>query len=123
MSSLLVIKGPNIGVRYELGERARIGRLTDNEVPVADSNVSRVHAEIVKTRMSYAIFDQDSKNGVIVNGAAVREKILLRNDEIQIGSTVFLFNSDLNIRNARFSDNSVYMYPSTDETLGDANRV
>lgn len=122
MSFLLVIKGPNLGVRYELGERTRIGRLGENEIQVADPNVSRVHAEIVKDRLAYTIYDRDSKNGVLINGQEVREKSLLRNDEILIGNTVLVFNSDLNIRNARFSNNSVYLYPSEDETLQDARK-
>ncbi len=120
MSSLLVIKGPNVGVKYELGERTRVGRLSENEIPVADSNVSRVHAEIIRNRSSYTIFDHESRNGVAINGQLAREKRLMPNDEIQVGGTVFLFDSDLNIRNARFSNNSVYLYPSDRETVSDA---
>lgn len=120
MSTLLVIKGPSIGLRYDLGERARIGRAPDNEVLVADANVSRVHAEILRNRMAYTIYDRGSKNGILVNGEPVREKLLLRNDEIVVGNTVFLFNSELNIRNARFSNNSVYLYPAADETVAAA---
>lgn len=122
MSCLLVIKGPNLGVRYDLGERTRIGRLGENEIQVADPNVSRVHAEIVKERMAYTIYDRGSKNGLLVNGEEVTEKVLLRNDEVVIGNTVFLFNSDLNIQNARYSDNSVYIYPSENETLDHVQR-
>src|SRR6187455_1630668 len=114
MSFLLVIKGPNIGVRYDLGDRTRIGRLGENEIQVADPNVSRVHAEIVKDRMSFTVHDRGSKNGILINGEETAEKVLLRNDEIQIGNTVFLYNSELNIRNARFSNNSVYLYPAND---------
>ncbi|MBX7246953.1 MAG: sigma 54-interacting transcriptional regulator [Candidatus Sumerlaeaceae bacterium] len=117
MSSLLVIKGPNLGVRYEIGDRARIGRGEDTDIQVADPNVSRHHAEIVRNRMAYTIIDTGSKNGVQVNGEWTKEKLLLRNDEIQIGNTVFLFNSDLNIRNARFSNNSVYLYPAENATV------
>jgi transcriptional regulator with GAF, ATPase, and Fis domain len=114
MSWLLVVKGPAIGVRYDLGERTRIGRLGENEIQVADPNVSRVHAEIVKDRLAYTIHDRGSKNGILVNGEEVSEKVLLPNDEVQIGHTVFLFNSELQIRNARFSNNSVYLYPGAE---------
>lgn len=117
MSCLLVIKGAQIGVTYPLEERTRIGRLGENEVQVSDPNVSRLHAEIVKNRMAYILYDRGSRNGVMVNGEPVTERVLLRNDEIRIGNTVFLFNSDLNIRNARFSNNSVYIYPAENETL------
>jgi transcriptional regulator with GAF, ATPase, and Fis domain len=77
-----------------------------------------MHAEVVRQRGAYTIIDCGSKNGVLVNGKLSKERVLLRNDEVRIGNTVFLFNSDLNIRNARFSDNSVYMYPAGDETHG-----
>jgi transcriptional regulator with GAF, ATPase, and Fis domain len=110
-ATLLVIRGPNIGVRYQLGEWTRIGRDTANEISLADPNVSRVHAEIVRERFAYVVRDCDSRNGVYVNGVAVREKQLLRNDEIQIGNTVFLFNPELRIENAIFSNSSVVFYP------------
>ncbi|MGI8905440.1 MAG: sigma 54-interacting transcriptional regulator [Candidatus Sumerlaeaceae bacterium] len=120
MSWLMVIRGPSVGVRYELGERTRIGRLGENEIQVADANVSRVHAEIVQDRIAYTIHDRGSKNGILVNGEEVAEKVLLPNDEIQVGHTRFLFSSDLTIRNARFSNNSVYLYPSNQQALNEA---
>ena len=119
MSTLLVIRGPNLGVRYELGETTRIGRGVENEIQVPDPGISRVHAEIVRVRKAFTIHDRDSKNGVLVNGVGVREKLLLRGDEIQVGNTVLLFNSELNIRNARFSNSSVYLYPSDNDTIVD----
>jgi transcriptional regulator with GAF, ATPase, and Fis domain/pSer/pThr/pTyr-binding forkhead associated (FHA) protein len=110
-------------VSYDLGDRTRIGRLGENEIQVPDANVSRTHAEILRERHAYIIYDRGSRNGVIINGKAVSEKILLKNDEIQIGGTTFLFNSDLNIRNARYSNNSVYIYPTQDDTLHDARTM
>jgi DNA-binding NtrC family response regulator len=117
MSTLLVIRGPNLGVRHDLGDLTRIGRGVENEIQVRDPGISRVHAEIVRARKAFTIHDRDSKNGVLVNGVAVREKLLLRGDEIQVGNTVLLFNSELNIRNARFSNSSVYLYPADNDTI------
>lgn len=114
--TLLVIRGANVGVRYELGERTRIGRDSTNEIVLADPNVSRLHAEIVRSRFAYAIRDCDSRNGVFVNGVLVKEKQLLRNDEIRIGTTVFLFNPDLKIENALLSHATVVQYPGEDVT-------
>jgi DNA-binding NtrC family response regulator len=110
-ATLLVIRGPNIGVRYELGEHTRIGRDTTNEISLPDPSVSRLHAEIVRRRFAYIIRDCGSSNGVLVNGLPVQEKELLRNDEIQIGNTVFLFNADLRIESAIYSNSSVVLYP------------
>lgn len=110
-ATLLVIRGPNIGVRYELGERTRIGRDLTNEITLADPGVSRLHAEIIRERFAYIIRDCGSRNGIVVNGVRVEQKQLLRNDEIQIGNTVFLFNSDLRLENALFSQSSAVIYP------------
>jgi DNA-binding NtrC family response regulator len=120
MSTLLVIRGPNLGVRYDLGDTTRIGRGVENEIQVPDPEISRVHAEIVRSRKAFTIHDRESKNGVLVNGVPVRERLLLRNDEIQVGNTVLLFNSELNIRNARFSNSSVYLYPAENDTIVNA---
>ena len=39
MSTLLVIRGPNLGVRYDLGDLTRIGRGVENEVQVPDPGI------------------------------------------------------------------------------------
>lgn len=122
MASLLVIRGPNIGMRYELGERTRIGRAADNEIQVPDAGISRVHAEVEQRRLAFIIHDRESTNGVVVNGTPVREKLLGRGDEIQVGNTLLLFNADIHIRNARFTNNSVYLYSADAQTVALTNR-
>ncbi len=113
MSQLLVIKGPNLGVSYVLGERTRIGRLGENEIQVPDPNVSRTHAEVVQDGEEFVIYDRGSKNGVLINGNEVAEKRLVKNDEVTIGGSTFIFNGDFAIHNSRFTDNSVYIYKGT----------
>ena len=50
----------------------RIGRANDNDVVLADLNVSRHHAELRNTGDGrYAIVDLDSSNGTFLNGARV----------------------------------------------------
>ena len=119
MSNLLVIKGANIGVRYALGAHTSLGRAPENQIQLHDANVSRFHCEIVQVGQSYQIRDKESRNGVLVNGERVQEKALLRNDEIVIGSTVFLFNTDLDLKNTRFSNKRVLFSTSAlaEETL------
>jgi transcriptional regulator with GAF, ATPase, and Fis domain len=113
MSNLLVIKGANIGVRYALGAHTSLGRAPENQIQLHDANVSRFHCEIVQVGQSYQIRDKESRNGVLVNGERVQEKTLLRNDEIAIGSTVFLFNTDLDLKNTRFSNKRVLFSASS----------
>lgn len=114
MAQILVLKGPNIGVTYQLGERTRIGRLGENEIQVADPNVSRMHAEVVQEGSSFFIYDRGSKNGVLVNGKEVSERKLEAGDEIVVGGATFVFNGNLRIENARYSDNSIY-FPDADQ--------
>jgi len=121
MSFLLVIKGPKLGVRYELGERTRIGRLGENEIQVVDPNVSRVHAEVVRSGDRLAIFDRGSRNGLWVNGEEVQEKDLTPGDVIEIGNTVFAFQVPYEIRNARFTDNSVYLFDAGEAAVAESN--
>jgi transcriptional regulator with GAF, ATPase, and Fis domain len=118
MPSLLTIKGYNMGVRYPLEEETTtIGRGPESTIQLLDDNVSRLHAEIRRDRLAYTVADKGSRNGIFVNGKKVEEKLLRRNDEIVIGSTHFLFDSDFELKNALFSNKSVYMSASADETI------
>lgn len=111
MDRLLIIDGPNRGVSYELGQRVRIGRLGENEIQVADPNVSRIHAEIIRTGDDLVLYDRGSKNGVMVNQQLVAEHTLVRGDEIVIGGATFIFNGPVEIQNARYSCTPVLFLP------------
>lgn len=111
MPQLLIVKGPNTGVSYELTDRTRIGRLGENEIQVPDPNVSRIHAEIIREADGLTIYDRGSKNGVIVNGKEVAEKLLVPGDEVAIGCAGFIYDGPVEIRNARFSCTSVFYLP------------
>ena len=117
MSNLLVIRGTHIGVRYELDAETTIGRAPDNDIQIPDPNISRLHCRVLRRGRSYRIEDAGSKNGIFVNGEQVESKTLLRNDEVVIGSTTFLFNTDHDLKNTRFSNKRVYFSSPTDETV------
>ena len=117
MSNLLVIKGANVGMRYELGKNTTIGRSPENHIQILDPNVSRFHCEIIQRGVSFYLRDQSSKNGVLVNGEQAQERTLLRNDEVVIGNTYFLFNTDHDLKNTRFSNKRVYFTSPTDATI------
>jgi hypothetical protein len=120
VGSLLAIRGPHTGVRFNLvNERPNtLGRSTECDVTLLDGQVSRVHAEVRRQGHTWIVKDMESKNGVVVNAALIKgEKILLRNDEIQLGSSLFLFDSDFDLQNATFSDKSVYLSAPNEETL------
>jgi len=118
VSSLLTVKGYNMGVRYRLDKDVTtIGRAPENDIQLLDDNVSRFHAEIRRDRLAFTIFDRNSRNGVFVNGKRVEQKLLRRNDEIVIGTVHLLFDSDLDLKNTLFTNKSVYMSAPADETI------
>lgn len=66
-------------------EKVTLGRLSDNDIPIPDSTVSRYHAEIVKVGDGYVLRDLDSKNGSYVNSERILEAFLKDGDEIELG--------------------------------------
>jgi pSer/pThr/pTyr-binding forkhead associated (FHA) protein len=71
-----------------------IGRDAGSDVVVAQSDVSRKHAEIVPVANGYEVRDR-STNGLLVNGARVdKAQVLARADVIKIGSEEFRFYAD-----------------------------
>lgn len=120
MATLLAIRGPHTGVRFELKEDdpTTLGRSFECSIALLDGQVSRVHAEVRKQGQTWIVRDRGSKNGVLVNGDRINgEKVLLRNDEIQMGSSLFLFDSDFDLQNATFSDKSVYLSAPHEATV------
>jgi transcriptional regulator of acetoin/glycerol metabolism len=60
---------------FVLGERAISGR----------------HALVRRTEQGYSIVDQDSRNGVLVNGQFVSEALLEHLDEVRLGDALFKY--------------------------------
>ena len=78
--------------RYVLGDQVvTIGRMPDNDITIADSNVSRRHAEIRPRDDGYALVDLGSTNGCRVNGVRVTERRLADGDEISFGNIRLVF--------------------------------
>src|SRR5581483_11201625 len=82
-ASLLVVQGLETGTRFELRETpVHLGRGAQNEFRILDTEVSRNHAEIVKTPEGFVITDRNSSNGTFVNGQQIRSKTLVNGDQI-----------------------------------------
>jgi len=78
--------------RVQIGtEPLVIGRLPECGVVLADSNVSRRHAELRRSGDSVVLTDLGSTNGTRVNGAPIRERVLVSGDEVSVGSTRLIF--------------------------------
>jgi pSer/pThr/pTyr-binding forkhead associated (FHA) protein len=90
--ALLVIGGPGSASRYPLPEppaSLRIGRANDADIRVDDRDVSRYHAEVVRTATGIAVRDVESRNGLIVGGARVAEAELRPGAPFTVGATTF----------------------------------
>ncbi|MDP9067739.1 MAG: DUF3662 and FHA domain-containing protein [Actinomycetota bacterium] len=68
-----------------------IGRLSSSDVVLADSNVSRRHAELRRDAGRWSIVDLGSTNGTLVNGKLAREHPLKHGDRIAFGTSELLF--------------------------------
>jgi SARP family transcriptional regulator, regulator of embCAB operon len=81
------------GRAYPLTATAtRIGRLSDNDIVLDDSNVSRHHAVIIDTGTSFVITDLRSANGIDVRGVRIRGTATLGDgDSIRICDHQFTF--------------------------------
>jgi SARP family transcriptional regulator, regulator of embCAB operon len=74
------------------GATTRIGRFTDNDVVLDDTDVSRHHAVITDTGTGFMMTDLRSTNGVEVQGQRIRGSATLANgDRIRIGGNEFTF--------------------------------
>ena len=68
----------------------RIGREPGNDIVLNSPSVSRNHAVISYNGSSYRIMDNNSANGVYVNGIKVFNTEIYRSDRITLGSSVEL---------------------------------
>jgi len=81
--SVLVFKGPKVV----------IGRHEDCDLILADTMISKVHAEIVEEDGKFSVRDKGSSNGTFLNGAMVADARLASGDRIRIGKTEIVFLS------------------------------
>jgi len=69
VASLFVIQGRDQGTRFQLEDDIiTVGRIQNNAVRLHDTEVSRVHAELVRRGNVYLLRDLNSSNGTFVNG-------------------------------------------------------
>ena len=66
-----------------------IGRSADANLAVAETKISRHHAEIRLWDGDYVIRDLKSRNGVFVNDQRIQIAVLRLGDQIRIGNIVF----------------------------------
>jgi pSer/pThr/pTyr-binding forkhead associated (FHA) protein len=92
----LVVLGPDEKPRERIAiTRApvTIGRLSTNDVVLADPNVSRRHAELRHEPSGWVLADLGSTNGTLVNGKLAKEHALADGDRIAFGTSELIFTA------------------------------
>ena len=93
MGAVLVgMDGPPKGRLITLSEvEVSLGRDQANAVALDDLAASRRHCVIRPAGEGFQLTDLESRNGTFVNGVPVRQRRLEHNDQIRVGSSVFVF--------------------------------
>lgn len=92
--SLTVIGGPDKGAVYEsTSPRFQIGRQPSCELRLSDPAVSRLHATVKRETTGYAIYDENSSNGVVI-GTPPQRVVFAK---LEHGAVVRLGSTDLQI--------------------------
>ncbi len=99
---LLIYKRPdNTETKFEFsGKPLVIGRVTESDIMLKDSFVSRVHCGVSFANNQYTLKDLGSTNGTYRNGARIFECVLHTGDKIQAGNTTLVFELDAASGNA-----------------------
>ncbi|HZL71919.1 MAG TPA: sigma 54-interacting transcriptional regulator [Planctomycetota bacterium] len=92
MTRIVAVEGPLRGRTFEIDDGATVGRAVSCAVRIEGNHISRVHARFVRRSAGFAIQDAGSRNGIFVNGQKVAEKDLTRDDEIEIGEHLLVFD-------------------------------
>jgi diguanylate cyclase (GGDEF)-like protein len=89
---LIVISGPGLGERRELGEDdTEIGRSESCTLCINSDQVSRRHANVLRIAGRYVVTDLGSTNGTFVNESKIKTTELRDGDQIRIGRTVIKY--------------------------------
>ncbi len=84
------LSGVFSGIHETIGQRARIGRDTENDIVVDDLLVSRFHAELrARSDGLHELVDLNSSNGTFLNGRAVDRAIVRELDIVGVGHHTF----------------------------------
>ena len=88
-AALILATGQRIDIAEDI---VKIGRHQSCTIVFADSNVSRVHAQLQRNSTGWLVVDLGSTNGVKVNGTKIsKEKSLTDGDELTFGTSTARF--------------------------------
>ena len=68
-----------------------VGRDESNDIHILNPNISRKHFNINFEASNYVIVDNNSTNGMIINGYKLKKSSLKNGDIIEIADATFTF--------------------------------
>jgi pSer/pThr/pTyr-binding forkhead associated (FHA) protein len=93
--SLEQIEGDGSSAQVALDlEETVIGRGTDTHIRLSSKRASRQHAILRIRGTDCLLLDNDSNNGVFLNGVKIHSAILREGDVIQVADSVFVYHED-----------------------------
>ncbi len=90
MWAIKILNGSQAGKIFQASEGSHtVGRSTQATMRVKSASVSKVHAKIIVTEDKVIISDNNSSNGIVVNGVKVQNKALRSGDKFALGEVLF----------------------------------
>src|SRR5512140_2637321 len=85
---LTVVKGPDLGLRFELSRgTAIVGSGSGADLKLSDPTVSRQHLRLELARDGIRAVDLGSRNGTFLAGARIQEARILAGSRLKLGDT------------------------------------
>ena len=102
MPTFHVLRGPDKGQTYPLGDEPGVIGRSAEPVNLSDNAVSRRHAEVYIEDDQWMLADRGSSNGTYLNGVRIQAPSAIRHgDQIKVGGTLMVFSGDDSVE--RFS--------------------
>jgi len=91
MPKIFVLSGPDVGMSFDVGDGAMMGRSAESGVPLRHPSVSRHHAHLELDGGVWWIVDEGSRNGLTVADERVPRAPLSDGDEFELGEVLLRF--------------------------------
>ena len=102
--------------KYDMGQMATIGRLSDNSVMIDSPAVSSHHACVFRDGDQFVVEDLQSTNGTFVNGTRVSRHVLQHGDVVTVGRHQLVLDQ-LAVEEPARADGAEHTAPSQGDTM------
>jgi DNA-binding NtrC family response regulator len=120
MAVLILLRDDVPLVRFALPSVATIGRSSECEVQLVDTELSRRHARVIERDGAWSLEDLGSRNGTRVDGAVVHGAVvpLREGSVIELGAHRLLFDPPVDVLGDREGDGRLLLVRDDDAARG-----